>query len=109
MPFLLATGHYSTVILLLVMFNDSWIAHCGLVGVETKLSAGTALTQQVPTLIQSHLDVLHTSMLSIVQLPLFCLFHKLVFLAHQLFDGVQKFAIVHGFLLNFLSHYLHIL
>src|SRR5216683_8119584 len=38
--------------LLLVVFNDLWRAHLGLIWVAAKLSQSPALTQQIPTLVQ---------------------------------------------------------
>lgn len=43
--------------LLLVALNDLGRSHAGVVGILPHLPAGTALAEQVPTLIERHLDL----------------------------------------------------
>src|SRR5260370_34419173 len=81
------------------MLDDVFIAHPGFFGVESKFSAGAALSQEIPALVQSDFYFVHAGTLSFVELAPFFLFHELMFFFDQFVNAIQNLAIVHSLLL----------
>jgi len=70
------------------MFNNLFIAYLSFVWIEAKLSAGAALAQKIPTLIQFNLDLPHTSVFDFIEIATARQLHKLVFLVYEFGNGV---------------------
>src|SRR5260370_40716424 len=87
--------------LLLVVFDDLWIAHLRIFGAESRVAARASLAQQVPALIQADLELLHTRVLFGIQPGAFRVLHEFMFFLYQLLDVLKEFGIGHYRLLIF--------
>src|SRR5260370_12882632 len=87
--------------LLLVVFDDPWIAHLRIFGAESRVAARASLAQQVPALIQADLELLHARVLFGIQPDAFRVLHEFVFFLYQILDVLKEFGIGHDRLLIF--------
>src|SRR5262245_12855241 len=81
--------------LLLVVLDDLGGSRRGVVGVESGVAAGTALTQQVPALVQEHLDLGEPFAVGVGRLALGLGGAEAVLLVGELVDRSQRRFVSH--------------
>jgi hypothetical protein len=71
------------------------VADTGVVGIQPRLSAGAALVEQIPALIERYLEGLEALTLGLRSFPSALAFPELVLLVGQLVDAVDDWLIPH--------------
>ena len=85
------------------MLDDLGAARCCRVGIEPGLAAGAALGEQVPTLVELHLELVEAVALLRGKPGTDVRPFERVLLLHKLVDRVQQLSILHGVLLSALN------
>jgi hypothetical protein len=86
--------------LLLVGLDDGDVSRRGGVGVETCLTQRAPLPQEIPALVERHLELLEASAIGVVRRPSSLALPKPMLLLDECFDGPVYLLIVHGSMLE---------
>ena len=94
------TGESMAPKLLLVGLDDGDVSRRGGVGVETCLTQRAPLPQEIPALVERHLELLEASAIGVVRRPSSLALPKPMLLLDECFDGPVYLLIVHGSMLE---------
>jgi Family of unknown function (DUF5996) len=79
-----------------VALHGRCIAHLGTIWIQAELAAGAALLEQIPTLVQRHLEAVQARLVIVAQTVVFFAFLiESVLIIHELPDLLKNRAIVH--------------